>query len=462
MLTMKPLSVMELKAVIAGELTQGHDDMIIEQGAYRIKQVKKKNTVLFSKIKILNWNDLKEFFPLVLVTSQELTERDQIDQLSVIQVKDVDVAYWEFINYYRDLFEIPVIAVTGTSGKTTTKEMIKHILSKSKSTVSTDSTNNSRTAHLHYLLSIDDNTEAAVFETAVGAPGDVLIAGKVFKPTIGMITNIGAHHLNYCKTIEAYISAKGEMLQALNNKGVLIINSNDENSKKIELGEYNGRVIRVGMDSYCDYYAKDIKYINNGMQFVLRHKRKKYKTFVPGLGRHQVYNALMAIVAAHEVGISLKKARKHLKTFQTFNKQLQVFTGINNSIILDDTWSITTTSLEAALNVLKDVGKGKKTIAIIGTITDLGSWGYIVHKQAGVLIYEIGVDVLITIGEHARIMAEQALACGMTSSVYSFNNSILANKLLKKIVNENTIILIKGDMYSQAIVDLAYSLRKEK
>ena len=103
--------------------------------------------------------------------------------------------------------------------------MIKHILSADRKVTATSLTSNSRTANLQYLLSIEEETEAAIFETAVGSPGDVLNAGEYFKPTIGIITNIGAHHLNYCKTLEGYIEAKGEMLKIVNPTGVLIINS---------------------------------------------------------------------------------------------------------------------------------------------------------------------------------------------------------------------------------------------
>ena len=136
--------------------------------------------------------------------------------------------------------------------------------------------------------------------------------------------------------------------------------------------------------------------------------------------------------------------------------------GINDSMIIDDTWSITTTSLEAALKVLKEIGKEKKKVAIIGTITDLGSWGYIIHEQAGDLIYQIGVDVLITIGEHASIIADHAVKRGLSSPVYTFRNEVLVFNLLNKIVDSNTIVLIKGDMYSKPIIELASKLRKKK
>jgi UDP-N-acetylmuramoyl-tripeptide--D-alanyl-D-alanine ligase len=198
------------------------------------------------------------------------------------------------------------------------------------------------------------------------------------------------------------------------------------------------------------------------MQFNVQYKQKVYPMFVPGVGEHQVYNALAAIAAVHEIGISLPEAAVLLKTFRNLNKHLQVYEGINGSTILDDTWSITTTSLEAALKVLKEVGQGKTKVAILGTITDLGSWGYTIHEQAGELICQIGVDVLITIGKHAQIMADHAVISGLKSPVHTFNNSILVFDLLKKLVDENTIILIKGDMYSKPIIELADKLRKKK
>ncbi|WP_186670335.1 UDP-N-acetylmuramoyl-tripeptide--D-alanyl-D-alanine ligase [Sporosarcina sp. BP05] len=459
---MKPLSVRQIRTTLVGELIQGSDDLIVHYGAYRLKQVKQKNTILFSKQKIVDWGGLKKFFPLVLVTHQNYSQNEQLENLTVIKVTDTEEAYWKFVTYYRGLFQIPVVAITGTSGKTTTKDMIRHILSADKRIAFTNSSNNSRTAHLHYLLNIDEDTEAAVFESAVGAPGDVLNAGKYFKPTIGIITNIGAHHLNYCRTLEGYIHAKGEMCAALGQKGVLIINADDHNSRKLELESYNGRIIKVGINSSSDFKATDIKFCKDGMQFNVQHMQKSYPMTVQGVGEHQVYNALAAVAAVYELGINISEVANRLKTFRNLDKHLQMYEGMNGSTVLDDTWSMTTTSLEAALKVLNEIGQGKKRVAILGTITDLGSWGFIIHEQAGELISQIGVDVLITIGEHARIMADHVVRSGHNAQVHTFNNSILVYDLLKKIVDENTIILIKGDMYSRPIIELAVKLRKKK
>lgn len=456
---MKPLSVRQIRAILSGKLIQGSDQMIVHYGAYRLKQVRKKHTILFTEGRIVSWDKLKEFFPLVVVTHQDYSKNEQLDNLTIIKVRNTEKAYWQFIKYYRSQFQIPIVAVTGTSGKSTTKEMLKHILSAEKNITSTANTSNSRTAHLQYLLSIDDLTEAAVFETAVGAPGDILKAGKYYKPTIGIITNIGAHHLNYCKTPEAYIQAKGEIVDILDPMGTLIINNEDENTRKIDMKGFSGKIIKVGKKSASHYKAEDIKYYRNGMQFNIRYKKERYPVFVPGFGEHQVYNALAAIAAANELGVNPAKSAEYLKSFKNFNKQLQVFEGINGSTILDDTWSMTSTSLEAGLKVLSEIGKGKKKIAILGGMTDLGAWGHVIHEKAGEMISRQDVDVLITIGDLARIMGEHAMKNGSNAQLYSFNNSILVFNLIKKMLDKNTIVLIKGDMYIKEIFELALKLR---
>lgn len=456
---MKPLSVKNLAKITAGNLVQGAEEVLIQHGAYRLKQVKKPNTALFTSKRIVNWKSLEPLSPLVLVTDRAYRPHEMPKHVILLQVANAEEAYWKFVHFYRNQFHIPIVAITGTSGKTTTKEMIKHILTADRQVAATTLSSNSRTASLQYLLDIDDDTEAAVFETAVGSPGDVTNAGKYFKPTIGIITNIGAHHLNYCKTLEGYIQAKAEMLNIIHPTGTLIINAEDLNTKKIDLATFRGRVLKVGKHESCDFRASHIHYEQKGMKFILQHGRKSYDIFVPGFGEHQVYNALAAIAAVYEIGVSIPVAAKRLQTFPQLKKQLQLFEGIHHSMLLDDTWSITTTSLEAALHVLNALGDGKKKIAIIGTITDLGSWGYIIHEQAGECIQRIGVDVLITIGEHARIMADHAVKLGFSAPVYTFKNSTLVYPLLQKIVDANTIILIKGDMYSKQVSKLAAELK---
>lgn len=251
------------------------------------------------------------------------------------------------------------------------------------------------------------------------------------------------------------------MLEIIQGGGTLIINAEDVNTKKIGIQKFSSKIITIGKGSSCDFRASDLKYRSYGMQFTVHYGQQHYDVQVPGFGEHQVYNALAAIAAVVELGLTIPEAVQQLKTFKQLNKQLQLFVGLNGALLLDDTWSITTTSLEAALDVLNALANGKKRIAIIGTITDVGSWGYVIHEQAGELIYEKDVDVLITVGEHAKIIADSVVKLGFKKPVYSFKNSILVYDLLNKIVDHNTIILIKGDMYSKTMIELANNLRKK-
>lgn len=458
---MKPLTTGYIRKIISGKLVHGKDDLLIHHGAYRLKQVRHPHTILFLKRNIVRWERLKPFFPLAIVTDREMEVSGRTEDLTIIKVENLEDSYWKFINNYRASINIPVIAVTGTSGKTTTKEMIRHLLSFSRKVAHTNSTNNSRTAHLTYLLGMDETTEAAVFETAVGAPGDISNAAAYLKPTIGIITNIGEHHLNYCKSLEGYIAAKGEMCNALPPDGVLIINADDRNTRKLDLKSFTGTIISVGTQSKCDFKASDICFSSEGMYMTVEHMQKKYRMLVPGLGQHQIYNALAAIAAVHQIGMDLADVALQFRTFQPLNKQLQLLKGFNGATIIDDTWSITTTSLQAALQVLQEIGPTKKKIAVIGTITDLGSWGYTIHQLAGEIIAQSKIDVLLTIGKHAKIMGDTVTEKNTKIEVHSFNNHILAYELLKKIVAEDSIVLIKGDMFSESIKKLATLLRKK-
>ncbi|WP_252505061.1 UDP-N-acetylmuramoyl-tripeptide--D-alanyl-D-alanine ligase [Sporosarcina sp. Marseille-Q4943] len=457
---MKPLTTGYIRQIISGKLVHGTDDLLIHHGAYRLKQVRHSHTILFLKRNIIQWERLKPYFPIAIVTDREMDVSRRTEDLTIIRVENLQDAYWNFINHYRDSINIPVIAVTGTSGKTTTKEMIRHLLSINRKVAHTNSTNNSRTAHLSYLLGMDDTTEVAVFETAVGAPGDISNAAAYLKPTIGIITNIGEHHLNYCKSLEGYIAAKGEMCNALQPNGVLIINADDQNTKKLDLKSFTGTIVTVGIHSKCDFKANDIYFSSEGMFMTVEHMKKKYRILIPGLGEHQVYNALAAIAAVHQIGMDLTDVAFHFRTFQPLNKQLQLLEGLNGATIIDDTWSITTTSLHAAMRVLQAIHPGKRKIAVIGTITDLGSWGYAIHQRAGEILAQSKIDVLVTIGEHAKIMADTVSQRSSRTEVHSFNNHILAYELLKKIATEDSIVLIKGDMLSESIKKLATLLRK--
>jgi len=462
---MKPFSVGKISKLVNGALILGSDDLLIKNVAYYLKKMKNPNTLLFLKSKWnVDWDIIRSCVPCAVITANYFADLKGIDGCAIILVEDVQIAYWQFVEYYRNLFQIPVVAVTGTCGKTTTKDMINHILENKFKVHATNASANGRTGHLSYLMGIEETTEAAVFETAVGRPGDIINSIKYFKPTIGIITNIGVDHLDGCKTVDGYIQAKGEMVSILADDGALIINADDEKSKQIKLDNLKGRIVYFGIHSPSDFQASEVHYGEKGMDFVLSFENLTYPIFVPGYGEHQVYNALAACAAVHEMGIGMSEAAERLQTFHNMLRHLEILPGTGGSMILDDTWKITLNSLESAFKVLDEMGKGKKRMALLGSLTDLGNLHKEVYRNSGEMIARTRVDVLLSVGKMAgkmvAKMVEYAEENGWSGHVCALEQYDDAYRLLKEMLDEHCILLIKGDTYDKSMVHLATRLRE--
>lgn len=457
---MKPLLVSEIREVVNGELIQGSDDLQIIGAVYYLEIMKNSNTLLFlnGKKRRINWNVIKGCVPCAVITDTVSEELITINGCTIIKVEDVQTAYWEFVKYYRSLFQIPVVAVTGTSGKTTTKDMIKHILKGSYKIHGTNASANSRTNHLALLLGIGENTEVGVFETAVGKPGDVTNACNYFKPMIGIITNIGVTHLDGCKTAEAYINAKAEMVKVVDEKGILVLNADDENTRKINLEQCRGRIIYFGINNPSHFKGSNVQYGENGMNFNLTFNQIIYPAFVPGYGEHDVYNALAALAAVHELGIGINEAIDRLSTFKKLIAHFQLLNGIGNCQIIDDTWNSNPISLKAAFKALNGIAKGRKRVALIGDIKALGDISTEIHRQVGNMIAEMGVDILITVGSSAEEIAMQASKRGFKGLIRIFSDIEGVRKFLKSILDKNTIMLVKCSSKDLPIKNLTKSL----
>lgn len=459
----------EIRLCVNGQLIQGSDEFMVNDIIYHITKMEPNKLIFLRQKSRIDWEKIAQSVPCVVVTDSLYAELELIENYTIIKVQDIEQAFWKFVDFYRDQFSIPVVSVTGTNGKTTTKDMIRHILSFDRIVTGTKHSANSRTNHLTYLLSIEKDTDAAVFESAVGEPGDVVLASRYYKPTIGIITNIGVYHLDGCKTPEAYLQAKAEMVQAVGSKGTLIVNADDENTKKIGLENFRGKVLTFGVNNRASFQATKIRYGDNGMHFELTFQKrsifyyftkKKYSIFVPGYGLHQVLNALAAFAAVHEMGIDISVAAKRLRSFQNLHGHLECNIGMGGCIILDDTWSSTPGSLKAAFETLNGISRGKKRIALIGDIKRLGDFSLDFHRQTGEMIAENGVDILITVGSMAVEIAKQAELKGLNGKVHSFPNIHGVESLLEEILDENSILLIKSSSTNDAIVNLKSKLKR--
>lgn len=305
-----------------------------------------------------------------------------------------------------------------------------------------------------YLLRIDDSTQVAVYEAAIRTPGDILYSSKHYLPNIGVITNIGVDHLDRCKTIEGYINTKAEMLSVIPEGGTLILNADDENTRKIDKSVCKGRIIYFGIDTPCLFQASHISYGNKGMNFTLTLNKMKYRIFVPGYGIHQVYNALAALAVTHELGIGISEAAKALASFELLTNHCEMKKGLNQSTIIDDTWSTNPTSLDAALNTLCGLNNQHKKVALIGHIKQLGDHAADYHKKVGRMIAQFNIDYLITSEELANIIADECSLSGFKGQIFKFEQTEGVCDLLTSILDEETTILIKCSMFDYDIKKL--------
>jgi UDP-N-acetylmuramoyl-tripeptide--D-alanyl-D-alanine ligase len=445
---MKRLPLRNVVEIISGEIEQGTDNLIINDVVTKSKRIS-QGSLLFDlyQDKSMSPGRRQNIYPYAIVTDRPTNFTGPRNDITIIRVADIHGAYWRFVDFYRNLFQIPVIGVTGTCGKTTTKEMIKHILSGTHKVNATYKSNNALFRNLGYLLDIDEHTQAAVFEMGVAFSGDLKTSCRYFKPQVGIITNIGIDHLQAFGTLDAYIKAKAELLEGMDFNGTLILNADDENIKRIDLRKYKGDIIYFGFANQSHFKVSDITNANGVLNFILQYHDGIYHFSIPGYGTFNVYNATAAIAAAHAIGFEVKEAGDRLASFQNVEKHFELVEGINGSLIIDDTWSTNPTSTEAALKQLKSVSQGKKTIAVLGKMSLLGRQSAKYHFKTGEKVAGIGIDQLIVIGDQAAQIGHGALQNGMgQDNVYFCKDSNETYEILKKSLDHTSIALVKTSM----------------
>ncbi|RDW20810.1 UDP-N-acetylmuramoyl-tripeptide--D-alanyl-D-alanine ligase [Oceanobacillus chungangensis] len=406
------------------------------------------NTLVFhmdgEKINGKYWRKNKA---IILITNRPDRCKNLGDSITLITCNHLEDVYWKFISYYRGLFDIPVIGVTGTCGKTTTKEMIRQILKKDFHVKGTWMSMNSMSVNLRYLMKLEKETEVAVYEMPVAYPGYLKVACDYFKPQIRVLLNIDVHHLTGFNSPEDYMLAKAEIISGMDpDKDVLILNADDENIRKVVDIRHLKRVIYVGKSEHCHFRATNIHYTEAGMKFDLVHEGKTYEAFVPGFGEHNVYNALAAIASVSFVGVDIGRAIDVLSSFKQVKEHLEIKKGVDGCTVLDDTWNAAPLSMETGLKVLTALSKNKKSIALLGYMPQLGKGKYASeqYEKMGKKAAKANLDMLVIVGEKAREIGMSAINLGMAESkVYYCETGDEVFDVIRNHLSNDTNILMK-------------------
>ena len=357
----------------------------------------------------------------------------------IIKVKDIIYAIQKLAIYKRKMYDIPVIAITGSVGKTSPKDIIANVLKQKFDVAKTEGNYNNHIGVPITILNWRENTNAAVVEMGMNHEGEISVLTNIAKPTIAVITNIGTAHIGFLGSRENILKAKLEILEGLTKNGKIIINNDNDMLSNCKTGEY--KKITYGIKNKSNYTAYDINRLDYGSNYKIKIDDKEEEIMVPISGDHFIYNSLCAIAVGRETGIEINKIIEGIRTFSITGERNET-KKVNDLIIINDYYNASYDSMKAGLEVLKNI-KGKRKIAILGDMLELGDHSEILHKKVGEEVAKNKIDILCTIGDLSKYIAKEAMMLG-TKEVYQFKTNKECINKLKKIIKKGDCVLLKS------------------
>ena len=364
-------------------------------------------------------------------------EQDVDCDTSKVIVDNTRLAQLRLAGYYRRKYNIPTVGVTGSVGKTSTKEMIYAVLSSSFKTLKTEGNFNNDIGVPRMVFQLDESYEAAVFEMGMSDLGEISVLSKAIQPTISVISNVGVSHIENLKTRENILKAKLEVLDGMDKNAPLVINIDNDMLQKAELSDR--KVITFAVENLqAQYRAENIHQKDEKTFFEIVCKEGRFPVEIPTVGIHNVYNALSAFIVGINVGIEKDKCADSLKNYvpSGMRQKIRKEKGI---IFVEDCYNASPDSQKASVNALMDIN-AQRHIVVLGDMLELGTISKQSHYSIGEYVSEKNVDMLFTYGEEAEYIAEGAKDKGM-KQVYSFKD--------KEELSETLLITLKiGDAIS--------------
>jgi len=371
---------------------------------------------------------------------------------AVLEVPDTLLAYQDLARAYRKRFAVPVVAITGSNGKTTTKDLTAAVLSGRWNVLKTEANFNNEIGLPLTLMGLEAKHQAAVVEMGMRGFGQIQALARIAEPTIGIVTNVGETHMELLGSLENIAKAKAELVEMIEPSGTVILNA--DNAFVLQMREKSkARVVTFGIASLADVMAKDIRTVGNSMEFSCSYGKTIEKFVLPMVGRHNVYNGLAAITTGFVLGLSAAEIQRGLDSFEATKMRFE-YKKVKDYHVINDAYNASPMSMTAAIETLAEVSKGRK-IAVMGDMLELGSVSKEAHEQVGRELVAKGVDALLTRGEMGLYIAEAAKAAGL-SQVCSCDSHAEAGRMLKKILQPGDTILFKGSrgMQMEKIIDL--------
>lgn len=359
-----------------------------------------------------------------------------------IQVEDTMTALGDLARFYRNKFDIKVVGVTGSVGKTTTKDMVASVLSRKYSVLKTQGNFNNNIGVPKTLFQLEKGHEIAVVEMGMNHAGEIDYLTRIAQPDVAVITNIGDAHIENLGSRENTLRAKAEIFHGLKQGGIAVLNGDDPLLCKLE-GRLIHPIIWCGEGENCVFRCTDIRETTGDcMALEAVTPMGELKAKIHCLGRHLYHAALTGAAVGCQFGLTLEEIAAGIEDFAPTKMRMDVVRCKNGITILNDTYNANPQSMRAAVDVLSKYS-GSYRVAVLGDMFELGELGPVLHETVGNFVGNSGIDCLITVGELGGMIAQGARNVGMTE-VYDRPDKEEAKVVLNQVLQPGTVFLCKA------------------
>jgi UDP-N-acetylmuramoyl-tripeptide--D-alanyl-D-alanine ligase len=362
------------------------------------------------------------------------------DQFPLLRVPDTLLAYQALAANYRRSLQLKVLAITGSNGKTSTKDFAASVLARRFRVTKTEGNFNNQVGLPRTILEATSQHEVAVWEIGMNHPGEIAALSKIAAPDAGIITNIGLAHIEFMGSREAIAKEKGALAEAVGPEGTVILNADDPFSKGIA-ARTRAKVVFAGING-GSLRASEIRQSADGCEFTILEGAHRCRAQLPVPGLHMVQNALLAVAAGRAFGLSIEECAAGLATAPLAKARLQI-KEIGGVQFLDDSYNANPDSMKAALRTLVELDAEGKRIAVLGEMRELGDASERGHREVGETAATLKIDHLIAIGSVAAAIAAAAKRAGLQQSSIA-SSTAEAAQLLGKIALPGDLVLVKG------------------
>ena len=440
---MNPLSILQIVDFAGARLEQGDGNTSVERISTDSRTIKKGE--LFVALHGENFDGHK----FVETTAKSGAAGAIVDlewngnvpkTFVIIRAKDSLLAYQNLAANYRKSLPIKVLAITGSNGKTSTKDFAASVLGRKFRVTKTQGNFNNHVGLPRTILEATSQSEVAVWEIGMNHPGEVAPLARIAAPDAAIITNIGVAHIEFMGSREAIAQEKGALAEAIGPNGTVVLNADDSFSKEIA-SRTSAHVIFAGTKEGT-VRVIDIQQSADGSEFTILEGAHRCHAQLPVPGLHMVQNALLAVAAGRAFGLSLEEAAAGLAAAPLTKARLQI-KEINGVQFLDDSYNANPDSMKAALQTLVELDTDGKRIAVLGEMRELGQETQRGHEEVGEAAAAFGVDHLIGIGEMGAVISRAAEKAGLKKSA-TVGSTSEAGDLLVEITGAGDLVLIKG------------------